>query len=123
MQIKTFTDLLVWQKAHLLGLDIYRLTLKFLKSEQFSLSSQLRRAAVSITSNIAERFGRQSYGERVKFYNIASGSLTEVNNQLIIARDVGYLREADLRKLSSQADEFGRILGGLLKKSRLIRDS
>lgn len=123
MQIKTFTDLLVWQKAHLLGLDIYRLTLKFLKSEQFSLSSQLRRAAVSITSNIAERFGRQSYGERVKFYNIASGLLTEVNNQLIIARDVGYLREADLRKLSSQADEFGRILGGLLKKSRLIRDS
>ena len=92
-KIKSFTDLIVWQKGHLLVVEIYKLTKNFPKDELFTLVSQMRRSAISVTSNIAEGFCRKGLREKQQFYFIASGSLSELKNQLIVARDVGYLRE------------------------------
>ncbi|MBI5733396.1 MAG: four helix bundle protein [Candidatus Kerfeldbacteria bacterium] len=91
-KIKTFTDLLAWQEGHKLVLMIYKITTDFPKTELFALVDQLRRAAVSITSNIAEGFSHQGYSEKIHFYSIAQGSVTEVQNQLLIARDIGYIK-------------------------------
>jgi four helix bundle protein len=77
-KIKEFTDLIAWQEAHKLVLQIYELTKEFPKDELFGLTSQIRRSAISITSNIAEGFGRQKYGEKIQFYYIAQGSITEL---------------------------------------------
>jgi four helix bundle protein len=93
-RIKSFTDLIVWQKAHQLVLVIYQLTKEFPKEELYSLVDQMRRAVVSITSNIAEGFGRQSYKEKIQFYYLASASLTELKNQILIAKDLGYLSQS-----------------------------
>ncbi|MBI4599730.1 four helix bundle protein [Candidatus Uhrbacteria bacterium] len=76
--MRSFTDLKAWQEGHTLVLKIYKITQSFPKEEQFGLTNQLRRAAVSLTSNIAEGFGRGSYKEKAQFYSIALGSLTEV---------------------------------------------
>lgn len=90
-KIRSFTDLLAWQKGHALVLDIYKFSELFPTKEQFSLTNQLRRSSVSITSNLAEGFSRQSTKEKIQFYYISLGSTTEVQNQLLIARDLGYL--------------------------------
>ena len=91
-RLKSFTELNAWKEGHQLILVIYKITKTFPKEEMFGLVSQLRRAAISITSNIAEGFSRNFYKEKVQFYSMALGSLTEVQNQLLIARDVGYLK-------------------------------
>ena len=88
-KIQTFKDLRVWQLGHSLVLDIYLSTKQFPKDEQFGLTNQIRRAIVSFTSNLAEGFSRSSYKEKAQFYSIALGSLTEVQNQILIAKDVG----------------------------------
>ena len=98
--IRDFTDILAWQEGHKLVLDIYRLTKKFPKEEIFGLVSQMRRAAVSVTSNIAEGFGRQGYKEKVQFFYVAQGSLIELKNQLLIARDIGYISTVEFTKIS-----------------------
>lgn len=90
-KIQSFTDLYAWQAGHKLVLSIYEVTQKFPKEELFGLTNQLRRAAVSITSNIAEGFSRSSYKEKSQFYSMALGSLTEIQNQLLIAKDIKYL--------------------------------
>ena len=90
-KIKDFQDLRVWQQAHDLVLMIYRITKDFPKHEMYGLASQMQRSAVSVTSNIAEGFGRYSAAEKVRFYNVAGASLTELQNQLIIAKDVEYV--------------------------------
>lgn len=90
-KITAFYDLEVWRVCHELVLLIYKETQRFPKEELFGLTSQMRRAAVSITSNIAEGFGRRSTGEKLQFYNTSRGSLTELHDQLIIAKDVNYL--------------------------------
>ena len=123
-KIKSFTDLTTWKLGHQLVLEVYRVTKKFPKEEIFALTSQLRRAAVSFISNIAEDFSRFSYKEKSQFYSTALGSLTEIQNQLLIARDVGYLPISDFNKLASQSVEVSRLTNGLIKKSRsLIHDS
>lgn len=86
LKIKDFTDLETWRKSHELVLTIYKATEKFPKSEAFGLISQMQRAAVSITSNIAEGFGRQTLKEKIQFFYQAQGSLTEVKNQLILSK-------------------------------------
>src|SRR3989344_224377 len=86
-KIQSFTDLEVWRESHKLVLMVYKFTKNFPKNELFGLTSQLRRAVVSITSNIAEGFSRFSYKEKIQFYSIAFGSLTEVQNQLLISKD------------------------------------
>lgn len=90
-KIKSFTDLHAWQEGHCLVFDAYSITKEFPRDEKFGLTSQLRRAAVSVTSNIAEGFSRSSYQDKTRFYSIALGSLTEVQNQLLAARDVEYI--------------------------------
>lgn len=92
-KIKSFTDLNTWKEAHKLVLLIYKITKQFPHEEQFGLTNQIRRAVVSITSNIAEGFSRSSYKEKSQFYSISLGSLTEVQNQLLIARDLKYITQ------------------------------
>ena len=103
----TFRDLRVWQKSHAWVLDIYRLTGRFPKHELFGLTSQLRRAAVSIPANIAEGFRRQGKSDKVRFYNIAQASLEECRYYLILAHDLDY---AQTDELMEQVDEIGRML-------------
>jgi len=116
--IRDFTDILAWQEGHKLVLDIYRLTKKFPKEEIFGLVSQMRRAAVSVTSNIAEGFGRQGYKEKIQFFYVAQGSLIELKNQLLIARDIGYISIVEFTKISEQADQTHKLLQGLITKSK-----
>jgi four helix bundle protein len=104
-------------------LIIYGETKNFPKEELFGLTNQMRRAAVSITSNIAEGFSRQFYGEKTQFYCIAQASHTELQNQLLIAKDVGYLETKDFNEIAEQSDKVYRIINGLIKKSKSIRDS
>ncbi|MBI5733399.1 MAG: four helix bundle protein [Candidatus Kerfeldbacteria bacterium] len=121
--IKSFTDLNSWREAHKLVLLVYRATTSFPKEELFGLTNQIRRAVVSITSNIAEGFSRQSYSEKVHFYSIAQGSVTEVQNQLLIARDISYIKPGSFAALANQSIAVHKTLGGLIKKSKTIRDS
>lgn len=90
MIAKVFTDLIVWQKAHQFVLNIYQLTRSFPKHEQYGLTSQLRRAAVSIPANIAEGFRKTGAMDRARFLNIAQGSIEECRYYLILARDLDY---------------------------------
>lgn len=113
MKVKTYTDLIVWQKAILLVKDVYALTKAFPKEEIYGLTSQLRRAAVSIPSNIAEGQGRGSRNEFVHFLGMAKGSLCEVQTQIHIAKELGYIDPADEKRLVEGAHEVGRILNGL----------
>ena len=106
---KTFRDVIVWQKAHAFVLEVYRLTDGFPKSETYGLSSQFRRAAVSIAANVAEGFKKRGRADKLRFYNIAQGSLEECQYYLILAHD---LRYADTKTLTQQLDEVGRVLEG-----------
>ena len=116
-KIKSFTDVIAWQKGHALVLDIYKMTNIFPPSEQFGLSNQLRRAAVSVTSNIAEGFSRKSYKEKVRFYYMALGSLTEAQNQLLVAKDVGYINKKQFDDIAAKSVEINKITNALIKKS------
>lgn len=118
VKIRSFTDLTVWQEGHKLVLEIYRETKNFPSQEVFGLVSQLRRAAVSITSNIAEGFTRASFAEKAKFYSISRGSLVEVQNQLIIARDVGLLSKEVFDRLALQTVAVHKLLNAFIKKTR-----
>jgi four helix bundle protein len=110
-----FTNLLTWQKGHQLVILIYKTTESFPERETFALINQMRRAAVSITSNIAEGFSRKSLKEKVQFYYTALGSLTEVQNQLLVARDVGYLRENKFKDIILLSEEVAKLINGLIR--------
>ena len=90
-KIKDFTDLDAWQEAHKLVLSIYKITNSFPEDEKYGLISQMKRSAVSVTSNIAEGFGRSTKKDKIRFYTIAIGSLYELRNQLITSKDLGFL--------------------------------
>jgi four helix bundle protein len=117
-KIRVFSDLNAWREAHQLVIIIYKTTRSFPKEEVFSLTDQMRRCAISITSNIAEGFSRQSYKEKVQFYSIALGSTTELQSQLLIARDVGYLADELYNTLNEQTVKTHKIINGLIKASR-----
>ena len=117
-KIREFTDLDSWKQNHNLVLLIYRINKKFPESERFGLISQMERAAVSVTSNIAEGFGRQTMKEKVHFYYQAHGSLTELKNQLIIARDLGYTRDISFMEIMDQLITGQKLLRGLTTKSK-----
>jgi len=119
-KIKDFTDLFAWQEGHKLALLVYKITDNFPKKEMYSLIDQMRRAAVSITSNIAEGFGRHSYKEKIQFYYLAQGSLIELKNQLILSKDVGYLPEIEYGLVKEQIDTAHKLLQGLIKSSKLF---
>lgn len=116
-KIKSFTDLKTWQEARLLVLLIYRATYQFPKSELFVLTSQMRRAAISIASNIAEGFGRFSYPDKIRFYNLAHGSLIELKNQIIISNDLGYIKN-NKETIINKCNDVHYLLLALIKKSK-----
>lgn len=123
-KIKSFTDLNTWKEAHKLILFIYKITKNFPKEEQFGLTNQIRRAVVSVTSNIAEGFSRNSYKEKSQFYSMALGSLTEVQNQLVISRDLGYISKEIFVEVANSSVNVNKLLNGLIKKSKtMIHDS
>lgn len=117
-KIKSFTDLIAWAKGHKLVLEVYKITKKFPKEEVFGITNQMRRCAVSVTSNIAEGFSRKSYKDKSQFYSIALGSLTELQNQILISKDINYI---DLQTFKTLADEtviVHKLINGLIKSSR-----
>lgn len=109
---RNFQDLNVWRKAHSWVLAIYRMTETFPKHELFGLTSQLRRAAVSVPANIAEGFKRKGTADKARFYNIAQGSFEECRYYLILAHDLGY---AETGTLVADFDEVGRMLDAYLR--------
>jgi four helix bundle protein len=109
-------DLIVWQMAYDLAMDIYRVTATFPLEERYGLISQLRRAAVSIVSNLAEGTGRDTRGELRRYAAIAQGSTQEVACQIQIARDVGYLKSEESDQLLLRVDRIGRLLTGLMRR-------
>ncbi|MBU7006414.1 four helix bundle protein [Phosphitispora fastidiosa] len=106
---KTFEDLVVWQKAHLFVLAVYRLTETFPKYEIYGLSSQFRRAATSIAANIAEGFRKRGKADKIRFFNIAQGSAEECRYYLILTKDLGY---SDVSELKLLLQEVSKLLEG-----------
>ncbi len=115
---RRFTDMKVWNAARILTKDIYVITSCHSLSRDWALRDQLRKAAVSIPSNIAEGFERGGTGEFIQFLSVAKGSNGEVITQLHIALDLGYLQENDFQELVGKAHEVGAMLGGLIKYLR-----
>jgi four helix bundle protein len=114
----SFKDLLIWQRAVELSLAVYKLTASFPESEKFGLISQLRRAAVSAASNIAEGYGRSTRGEYLQFLGHARGSNCELQTQLVIAAGLGMGSERELQHAEDLAQEIGRMLVALMKRLR-----
>jgi len=114
-RIKKFTDLLAWKEAHQLVVVIYKLTNDYPTSEKFGLISQMRRCAVSITSNIAEGFSRYSNKDKVRFYYISTGSISELQNQLIISKDIGLLNDGTFEKVFKRSETVFKIINGLIR--------
>ena len=118
MSIHTFRDLIAWQKSHTLTLEIYAITKTFPKDEIFGLTNQIRRASVSVVSNIAEGFGRRTNADRVHFYDMARASLHEVQAQLLVARDVGYVAKTTFHEADQLSVECHKLLTGLINKTK-----
>ena len=114
-----YEDLIVWQKAKAFASDVYRVTEVFPKTEIYGLTSQLRRAAVSVASNIAEGQGRLTRGEFRHFLGQARGSLLELETQLAIAVDLHFLSEVEFKKSEERSSEVLRLLNGLIESLRL----
>ena len=111
-RINSFKDILAWRKSHELVLMVYELTKKFPRFEEFSLANQIRRAVVSIPSNIAEGFKRRTIKDSANFYNIAEGSLEEVKYQLLLSKDLEYISVEQFEIANNLAEETGRTLYG-----------
>ena len=115
----SYKDLIVWQKAKVLAGEIYRATESFPKQETYGLTSQLRRASVSVASNIAEGQGRLTKGEFQQFLGHSRGSLLELETQLAIAVDLHYLSAVELTRLEAKTAEVSRLLNGLIDSLRI----
>ena len=111
--MKSYRDLIVWQKSYALALAMYQATREFPKNETFGLVSQLRRAAVSVPSNIAEGYCRRSRPDYLRFLSIAQGSVGEVDTLLCLCRDLGFLEASTAQLLANSVDEVGKMLTGL----------
>jgi len=115
-EIRTYRDLMVWQKAMVLVTAIYQMAKNFPKEETFGLTSQVQRCAVSIPSNIAEGYGRHSTGDYVRFLQIAMGSVYELQTQLEIAQNLEYVKEDLFDKNYEATREVKRMLSSLISK-------
>jgi len=113
--LKNYKELKVWQKSYQLCLEIYKITKGFPKEETYSLTSQIRRAVVSIPSNIAEGYGRKTTPEYIRFLYIAYGSNCELETQVLLSGDLGYIEAGKLRKLQNEIGEIERMLKALIK--------
>lgn len=116
--MRDFHGLIVWQKAHALAIDVYRLTKQFPDDERFGLISQLRRSATSIPANLAEGCGRGGEREFVRFVQIAMGSASEVEYHVLLAKDLRYVSENDFTTVTSSIHEVKRMLTALSRSAR-----
>jgi four helix bundle protein len=114
--MKSFKELIVWQKSRVLAVNIYKLTSKYPTEEKYGLVSQLRRCSISVPSNIAEGWGRNSDGNFDKFLKISKGSLAELETQIIISFDLGFIDEIELNKLDAEITEIFKMLVSLIDK-------
>jgi len=121
--IRDFTDLNAWKWGHDTVLSVYTETKTFPKEELFGLVAQMRRCSVSITSNIAEGFGRNSLKEKHQFYNVAKGSISELQNQLFIARDTGLMTREKFDILYTKTVKTYKLLNGLINSSHMKNHS
>ena len=115
MPVRHYRDLVAWQKAMDLVVEVYRLTQRFPRDEQFGLTNQLRRASVSVPSNIAEGQGRRLQKQFAMFLRVARGSVQEVETQLLIAERLGYVESDQLDAVRACAQEVSRLVSGLIK--------
>ncbi len=115
-EIRSYKDLVVWQRAFALGAEIYRLTAGFPNEEKFGLTSQLRRACLSIASNIAEGYGRGSRAEYLRFLRIARGSLYEVETQMLFAVELKFIVTEQFDSIAEMINETARVLSGLIRR-------
>jgi len=113
--LKNYNELKVWEKSYQLCLEVYRMTKGFPKNETYGLMSQMRRAALSIPSNIAEGYGRKTTPEYLRGLYIAYGSVCELETQILLSGDLGYLMEKSLSKLQGDLGEVERMLKALIK--------
>lgn len=113
--IRNFSDLEAWQQAHQIALSIYKMTRKYPREEIFGLTNQSRRAAASIGANIAEGFSRNTRKDKVHFYAIARGSLTELQNHIILARDLGYITAQTCSDFLRNSEWTMRLISGLAR--------
>jgi len=116
--IKSFTDLDAWKEAHRLVLEIYKITNSFPSGELFGLISRMKRSGVSVTSSIAEGFGRHSYEDKIRFYSIAIASAVELHNQIIVSRDVGFIDGNKFADPDAQCVRVQKIINGLIRSSK-----
>ncbi|MCD8176980.1 MAG: four helix bundle protein [Tannerellaceae bacterium] len=115
MSSQSFEQLVVWQKAHQLVLSIYKITKNYPKDEIFGLVNQMRRAAISITANIAEGYSRIGSKDKLRFYNISQGSLEEIRNFIILSKDLEYITQDDKLALNDMAMDVSRLLNAYCK--------
>ena len=111
--MRRFEELIVWKKAHQLVLEVYRVTQQFPTEERYGLTSQMRRAAVSVPANIVEGHKRRSKREFANFMSVAEGSLEELKYYFLLSRDLGYFPDKSLAPRYGDAEEVGRMLYGL----------
>lgn len=121
MGVEKFVDLVVWQEAHKLVLMVYAITKDYPNEEKYGLVSQMRRAAVSIPANIAEGFKRHGLQDKIRFYNIAEGSLEEIKYFLILSQDLHYIPSNDHE--FTQSETVGKLLNGLISSAQRRKKS
>ena len=112
---KSFTDLIVWQKAHKLVLETYKVTRDYPTEERFALCSQFQRAAISIPANIAEGYKRLSKADKLRFLNISQGSLEECRYYIILSRDLSYINIKTYNELIGHLEEISKLLNSYIK--------
>jgi four helix bundle protein len=113
MKVKSFEDLSVWQEAHKLTLEVYKLTAKFPAAEKYGIASQLRRCSSSVPANIAEGFGRATTRELVRCLQIARGELEETRYFVLLSRDLGYVTAQDCEGVGQHCNSIGRLINAL----------
>ena len=113
--IKNFYDLDAWKKSHDLVLKIYKITKYFPKEEKYGMISQLRRAGSSITANIAEGFSRYHFKDKIRFYYQSRGSVSEVQNFLILAKDLDYITLKEFNKIGIKTKDSAKLINGLIR--------
>lgn len=121
--MKSFTELTTWQEAHKLAIQIYGVTEHFPKSDTFGLAQQMQRSALSATSNIAEGFGRQTRADTIHFYVMARASLTELQNQIFLAKNTGKISFEIFNELITQSNTCIKLVGGLIRSTRKLTSS
>jgi four helix bundle protein len=113
VKINSFSELTVWQRAHELTLETYRLTGKFPRSEHFGIVSQMRRAAASVSANIGEGFGRRTTKELLRCLQISRGELEETRYFFILSRDLGYISATEFENMNGRCDSVGQLINAL----------